>query len=97
MVETPQLCILVSHAPDHYKHSAANNGHWLPCFTRIWDVFDLSWFHLLDRIVLGHESSIGLGLTDVTEAAGIKTKVGNHSFRATGITAYLKNGGTLGL
>jgi integrase len=29
------------------------------------------------------------------KAAGIKTKVGNHSFRATGITAYLKNGGTL--
>jgi len=29
------------------------------------------------------------------EAAGIKTKIGNHSFRATGITVYLKNGGTL--
>ena len=28
-------------------------------------------------------------------AAGIVTKLGNHSFRATGITAYLKNGGTL--
>jgi integrase len=28
-------------------------------------------------------------------AAGIATKVGNHSFRATGITAYLKNGDTL--
>lgn len=28
-------------------------------------------------------------------AAGIKTSIGNHSFRATGITAYLKNGGTL--
>jgi len=28
-------------------------------------------------------------------AAGIDTKLGNHSFRATGITAYLKNGGTL--
>jgi site-specific recombinase XerD len=28
-------------------------------------------------------------------AAGISTKLGNHSFRATGITAYLKNGGTL--
>jgi len=27
--------------------------------------------------------------------AGIKTLVGNHTFRATGITAYLKNGGTL--
>jgi hypothetical protein len=28
-------------------------------------------------------------------AAGIETKLGNHSFRATGITAYLKNSGTL--
>ena len=28
-------------------------------------------------------------------AAGILTKVGNHSFRATGITEYLKNGGKL--
>ena len=28
-------------------------------------------------------------------AAGIDTRIGNHSFRATGITAYLKNGGTL--
>jgi site-specific recombinase XerD len=28
-------------------------------------------------------------------AAGIETKLGNHSFRATGITAYLKNGGTI--
>ena len=28
-------------------------------------------------------------------AAGIETKIGNHTFRATGITAYLTNGGTL--
>jgi hypothetical protein len=28
-------------------------------------------------------------------ATGIGTKLGNHSFRATGITAYLKSGGTL--
>jgi len=28
-------------------------------------------------------------------AASINTKIGNHTFRATGITAYLKNGGTL--
>jgi site-specific recombinase XerD len=28
------------------------------------------------------------------KAAGIKTEIGNHSMRATGITAYLKNGGT---
>jgi site-specific recombinase XerD len=29
------------------------------------------------------------------EACGIKTRIGNHTFRATGITAYLKNNGTL--
>ena len=28
-------------------------------------------------------------------AAGIRTRIGNHTFRATCITAYLKNGGTL--
>ncbi|CAB3804445.1 Tyrosine recombinase XerC [Paraburkholderia ultramafica] len=28
-------------------------------------------------------------------AAGIGTAIGNHTFRATGITAYLRNGGTL--
>jgi integrase len=28
-------------------------------------------------------------------AVGLKTRIGNHTFRATGITAYLKNGGTL--
>uniref|UniRef100_UPI003BEF24ED tyrosine-type recombinase/integrase n=1 Tax=Burkholderia arboris TaxID=488730 RepID=UPI003BEF24ED len=28
-------------------------------------------------------------------AAGIATTIGNHTFRATGITAYLQNGGTL--
>jgi integrase len=29
------------------------------------------------------------------KTANIETKIGNHTFRATGITAYLKNGGTL--
>ena len=28
-------------------------------------------------------------------AAGIQAPIGNHSFRATGITAYLANGGAL--
>jgi hypothetical protein len=28
-----------------------------------------------------------------TAAAGIMAPIGNHSFRATGITAYLANGG----
>ncbi|RFC61847.1 integrase [Fulvimarina endophytica] len=30
-----------------------------------------------------------------SNAVGIGTRIGNHTFRATGITAYLKNGGTL--
>ena len=30
------------------------------------------------------------------EAAGIRAPIGNHTFRATGITAYLSNGGLLG-
>jgi integrase len=29
------------------------------------------------------------------KAVGIETKVGNHTFRATGITTFLTNGGTL--
>jgi integrase len=29
------------------------------------------------------------------KSVGITTRVGNHTFRATGVTAYLKNGGTL--
>jgi integrase len=29
------------------------------------------------------------------ETTSIKTRIGNHTFRATGITAYLKNKGTL--
>jgi integrase len=28
-------------------------------------------------------------------AAGVATRIGNHTFRGTGITTYLKNGGTL--
>ena len=29
------------------------------------------------------------------KAAGIETRIGNHTFRATGITAYLRNSGKL--
>jgi len=29
------------------------------------------------------------------KSAGITAMIGNHTFRGTGITAYLKNGGTL--
>jgi hypothetical protein len=44
--------------------------------------------------------AIGVGINPIFEVAQslrrtvqAATKLGNHSFRATGITAYLKNGG----
>jgi hypothetical protein len=42
------------------------------------------------QIVAGHCLPSRLILS-----AGITTQVGRHTFRATGVTAYLKNGGTL--
>jgi integrase/recombinase XerC len=48
----------------------------------------------LTRTVLPQENAYQM-IRRRAAAAGIETKLGNHSFRATGITAYLKNGGTL--
>jgi integrase len=48
----------------------------------------------LSRTVLPHANAYAMIRRRAT-AGGIETKLGNHSFRATGITAYLKNGGTL--
>jgi site-specific recombinase XerD len=49
---------------------------------------------LLTRTVLPQRNAHAM-IRRRAAAAGIATKLGNHSFRATGITAYLKNGGTL--
>ena len=49
---------------------------------------------LLTRTVLPRRNAHAM-IRRRAAAAGIATKLGNHSFRATGITAYLKNGGTL--
>ena len=45
----------------------------------------------------GHVAAGRLPHDPAADAAGtgIKTRIGNHTFRATGITAYLKNKGTL--
>jgi integrase len=48
----------------------------------------------LTRTVLPQANAYGM-IGRRSAAAGIATKLGNHSFRATGITAYLKNGATL--
>ena len=44
-------------------------------------------------LVVGRTTKVSPGRASM--AAGIGTTIGNHTFRATGITAYLKNGGTL--
>jgi len=49
---------------------------------------------LLTRTVLPQANAYAM-IRRRAVAAGIETRLGNHSFRATGITAYLKNGGTL--
>jgi site-specific recombinase XerD len=41
------------------------------------------------------QSSAWLMIRRHAAAAGIYAQIGNHSFRATGITAYLENGGAL--
>jgi integrase len=48
----------------------------------------------LTRTVLPQANAYAMIRRRATNA-GIDTKLGNHSFRATGITAYLKNGGTV--
>ncbi len=49
----------------------------------------------LTRTVLPQANSYAMIRPRCAAGAGIATSLGNHSFRATGITAYLKNGGTL--
>jgi site-specific recombinase XerD len=48
----------------------------------------------LTRTVLPQANAYAMIRRRATRA-GIATRLGNHSFRATGIRAYLKNGGTL--
>ena len=49
---------------------------------------------LTDRTPLS-EANVHMMIQRRALAAGIRTKVSAHSFRATGITTYLQNGGKL--
>src|SRR4051812_3749699 len=49
---------------------------------------------LLTRTLLPQANAYAM-IQRRARAAGIRTRIGNHTFRATGITAYLKNGGTI--
>jgi integrase len=50
-------------------------------------------YRLSSAYALGRRAGWNTGTR--SPARRIKTQVGNHAFRATGITAYLANGGTL--
>lgn len=49
---------------------------------------------LLGEVPLPRENAYAM-VRKRARRAGIETLIGNHTFRATGITAYLKNGGSL--
>lgn len=49
---------------------------------------------MTDRIPLPQANQYVM-LQRRAKAAGLRTKISVHSFRATGITAYLRNGGKL--
>jgi hypothetical protein len=55
---------------------------------------DIDWKSFFDNSPAPSERSCGL-IRGRAGTAGSKTLVGNHTLRATGITAYLKNGGVL--
>ena len=52
-----------------------------------------SW-RLTDRTPLP-QANVHMMIQRLARAAGLRTKVSAHSFRATGITTYLQNGGKL--
>src|SRR5262249_2287387 len=57
------------------------------------------WVHLHEKGGKEHEvpchHNLEKYLDEYIAAAGIKTRIGNHTFRTTGITPYLKNNGKL--
>jgi hypothetical protein len=50
---------------------------------------------LVDRHTASAAEMIVGKCTQCSVTAGLETEIGCHTFRATGITAYLKNGGKL--
>ena len=75
------------HNPDHYLDLEAYKG---PLFRT---AADQSW-NALTSVCLWQEDDCRM-IQRRAKAAGIRTKIVNYAFRATGITAYLKKGDKL--
>ena len=95
-----RLCFTFS-VSDQPRFSAGSRlGRWRDCKVRrrggegVWRTIGRDKGRPLTRAALPQANAYAM-IRRRAAAAGIETKVGNHTFRATGITAYLKNGGTI--
>jgi integrase len=75
---------------------------WLEAYLQAGELKGSAWLFQTAKGRAGKLSGDPMGQADVfrmigrrAQAAGIRTRIGCHSFRATGITEYLRNGGKL--
>lgn len=87
---------------EHEMPCHHNLEAWLEAYLQVGELKGSAWLFQTARGRAGKLSGEPMGQVDVfrmigrrAEAAGIRTKIGCHSFRATGITEYLRNGGKL--
>ncbi len=87
---------------EHEMPCHHNLEAWLEAYLQVGELKGSAWLFQTAKGRGGKLSGEPMGQVDVfrmigrrAEAAGIRTKIGCHSFRATGITEYLRNGGKL--
>jgi site-specific recombinase XerD len=87
---------------EHEMPCHHNLEAWLEAYLQAGELRGSAWLFQTAKGRGGKLSGEPMGQADVfrmigrrAEAAGIRTKIGCHSFRATGITEYLRNGGKL--
>jgi site-specific recombinase XerD len=87
---------------EHEMPCHHNLEAWLEAYLQAGELKGSAWLFQTAKGRGGKLSGDPMGQADVfrmigrrAEAAGIRTRIGCHSFRATGITEYLRNGGKL--
>lgn len=87
---------------EHEMPCHHNLEAWLEAYLQAGDLKGSTWLFQTAKGRAGRLTGEPMGQADVfrmigrrAEAASIRTKIGCHSFRATGITEYLRNGGKL--
>ena len=87
---------------EHEMPCHHNLEAWLEAYLQAAELKGSAWLFQTAKGRAGKLAGEPMGQADVfrmigrrSDAAGIRTKIGCHSFRATGITEYLRNGGKL--